>query len=121
MQLGGSSIRGRGQKAGGRSREPNAVGTEPAPLPLEESDGRAGRELTVAREDYARERNAGGLAAARKQLIAELDQAGRALLGHLAAIAGAVDQRAAALCDGLQHVAEKGGVHWIKSLAGPND
>jgi hypothetical protein len=50
-----------------------------------------------------------------------LDQAGRALLGHLAAVAGAVDQRAAALCDGLQHVAEKGGVHWIESLAGPND
>src|SRR5205085_12108274 len=65
----------------------------------------------VAREDFARERHAGGFAAAGEQVFTELRQAFRALLGDAAPVARAVDERAAALGNRLQHVAEGGGAH----------
>ena len=76
---------------------------------LEEGDARPGRQLGVARQDFLRERDAGRLAAAGQQLLAELDQTGRALMRRLAALA--LDQCAAAVGDALQHFAEERGVH----------
>ncbi len=96
--------------------QPGAVGTEPVRERLEESDAGTGFQPAVAGENLARERNARSFAAAREQILAQLDQARRALLGGLAAVARALDQRAAALRDGLQHVAEKGGVHGTPNL-----
>ena len=91
--------------------ESGTVGAEPARQRLEEGDARTRFELAVARENFARERNARGLAAAGEQILAQLGQVGRALLGDPAPIARAVDQRAPALRDRLQHFAEKRGVH----------
>ena len=69
------------------------------------------RQFRVAREEFARERHAGGFAATGEEILAELRQAFRALLGDAAPVARAVDERAAALGDRLQHVAEGGGAH----------
>ena len=66
-------------------------------------------QVVVAREDFARQRHAGGLASSRKQRLAEIDQTGRALMRRLAAFAQ--DQGAAAVGDALQHLAKKRGVH----------
>ena len=52
-------------------------------------------------------RHAGRLSASRQQFIAKLDQTGGSLLRDLTPITGTIDQRAAALCDRLQHVAEE--------------
>jgi hypothetical protein len=55
-----------------------------------------------------------------------LDQAGGTLLrgfaavAALAAVAGAIEQGAAPLRDGLQHVAEEGGIHRTEALAMPH-
>ena len=50
------------------------VGAEAVCQRLEEGDARTGGQLGIAREDLARERDAGGLAAAGQQLLAELDE-----------------------------------------------
>ncbi len=87
-------------------------GPKPLRQRLEKGDARAGGQFGIAREDVARERDAGRLAAAGQQFFAELDKVGGALLGGaLAALARAIEQRAAAIRDRLQHVAEEGGVH----------
>ena len=111
MHLGGSCVRGRGEPGAGRRAEPVAVHAEAARQRLEEGDARPGRQFRVAREDFARERHAGGFAAAGQQVFTELRQAFRALLGDAAPITRAIDERAAALGDRLQHVAEGGGAH----------
>ncbi len=111
MHLGGDRVVGRVEPGRGGGTEPRAVGAVAFGQRLEEGDAGAGLELRVAHENLARERDARGLAAARQQRVAELDQARRALLRDLAPVARAIDQRAAAFRDGLQHVAEEGGVH----------
>ena len=70
--------------ASARRAEPVAVGAEPARQRLEEGDAGTGLQLAVTREDFARERDPGGFAAAGQQLVAKLSEAGRALLGDLA-------------------------------------
>ena len=82
----------RWHRTGSRARldrgvEPRMVGAEARGQRLEEGDTRAGGQLGVACEDLAGERHAGGFAAARQELLAELDQARRALLGGSAAVA----------------------------------
>ena len=72
---------------------------------LEKRDPRARGQLSVAGQDLARERHAGGLAAPGQELLAEVDQIGGTLLGRRPAVAG--HERTAAICDRLQHVAEK--------------
>ncbi len=76
---------------------------------LEKGDARPDRQFRVARQDFLGQRDAGGFAAAGEQLLAQFDDAGRALMRRLAALAH--DQCAAAVGDALQHVAEEGGVH----------
>ena len=93
------------------------VGTEAGRQRLEEGDARTGGQFGVALQDLARERHARGLAAAGQELLAQLDQARRALFRALAALARAIEQRAAALRDGLQHFAKEGGVHGTQSIA----
>ncbi len=73
---------------------------------LEERDAGTGFELAVAREDFASERHPRGFAAAGQEILAELGEVGRALLGDTSPVARAVDERAAAFRDGLQHIAE---------------
>ena len=72
---------------------------------LEESNARAGGQVGVARQDLLGQRHARGLTAARQQRLAELDQAGGALMRRLATLA--LDQCAAAFGDALQHFAEE--------------
>ena len=86
---------------------PKAVGQG-----LEESDARPGRERRVLQKDIARERDAGGLAPPGQQLLAFLDQVFGARDAVDAAGQRAFKQSAAAVGNGLQHVAEKRGVHF---------
>ena len=81
------------------------VGAEALRQRFEEGDARPGREFRVTGEDFARQRHAGGLAAAGQQIFAQLDQAFRASRRLAAPVAG--EQRAAALGDGLKQFAEK--------------
>ena len=85
-RLGGAVQLGRGDVGGrlaARPRSPRsmrcAVGTEPVRQRLEEGDARPGRQLGEVGEDVAGERDAGGLAAHRHQLLAQVDEALRAL------------------------------------------
>ena len=118
MDLGRPGIRRRRQPGSSSGTEPRTVGSKTGGERLEEGDAGADFQLGIAGEDFAGERHAGRFATAREQVFAELDQAFRALLGELASIAGALDQRAATLRDGLQHIAkEGGGVHGFPSLA----
>ena len=121
MHLRRRGVGRRREPGGDRGVEPRVIGAEPGRQRLEKGDARAGGQLGVEHEDFARERHARGFAAPRQQVLAELDEARRALLGNLAAVAGAIDQRAAALGNGLQHVAKKGRIHWIESPAAASD
>ncbi len=98
---------GSGSRARSRSRRRAARGR--ARISTRELSKKATREpggqLRVARQDLAGERHARGFAAAGQELLAEIDQIGRTLLGRRPAVAG--DERAAAICDRLQHVAEE--------------
>ena len=97
--------------APGRDRrvDSGAIVAEGGRQRLEERDARSDRQRRIVRKDFVGKREAGGLAAARQQRLAEFDKTGRALARRLAALAH--DQRAAAVGDALQHFAEKGGVH----------
>ena len=83
------------------------------PKPLASASKKAmrgpGLQLGIAGQNLARERHPRGFAAAGEQILAQMRKVGRALLGDPAPIAR--DQRAAALRDRLQHIAEKRGVH----------
>ena len=81
------------------------VGAEGGGERLEEGDARPGGQVGVTRQDLLRQRDAGRLAAAGQQRLAEFDQTGRALMRRLAALA--LDQCAAPLGDALQHFAEE--------------
>ena len=77
---------------GNRRLQAGRVGPEALRQRLEEGDARAGREFRVAGEDIARHRDAGGLAAAGQQVVAELDQALGAGRVGAAPLAGAVNE-----------------------------
>jgi hypothetical protein len=106
VDLGCGCVRRRGQPGVGGGAEPVAVGAEAACQRLEERDAGTGFELAVARENFAGERHPRGFAAAGQEILAELGEVGRALLGDTSPVAGTVDERAAAFRDGLQHIAE---------------
>ena len=116
-RLGGNMDLGRGLvgRVGlpGRDRgiEPRMVRAEAIGQRLEEGDARAGGQLGIFGKNLARQRDAGRFAAAGQQFLAQLGQAFGARLGLPAAVAGPVQQRAAALRDAGQHFAEEGGVH----------
>ena len=111
MEPGCGRIGGRAHPGRGCGIQLGTVGAEPARQRLEEGDARTRFELAVARENFARERNARGLAAAGEQILAQMGQVGRVLLGDPAPIARTVDQRAPALRDRLQHFTKKRGIH----------
>ena len=95
-----------------RSRiDARVIGTERVRQRFEKGDARTDRQLGVARKDFPRQRNARGLAAARQQFLAELDQARRTLID--VPRRSRIDQRAAPVRDALQHFPEKRGVHRI--------
>ena len=72
---------------------------------LEEGDARPGGQRRIVRQNLVGQRHAGGLAAAGKQRLAQLDQTVRAPARRLAP-----DQGAAAVRDALQHLAEERGI-----------
>jgi hypothetical protein len=111
VDLGCCRVRGRALPARDRSGELLSVDAEAARKRLEEGDARARRQFGVARKNFAGERHAGGLATAGEQILAQLGEALRALLGNAAPVARAIDERAAALRDRLQHIAEGGSAH----------
>ena len=110
MHLGRGLVIGR--IAPGRNRLLHARGIGPEALRqrLEKGDARPGGEFRIAGQDLARQGHAGGLAAPGEQMVAKLDQAFRAG-GVGAAPLARADQRPPALGNGLQQLAEKGGVH----------
>ena len=61
-----------------RRSHARAVGAEALRQRLEKSDARTDGELGIAGEDFARQRHAGGFAAARQQVLAQLDEICRA-------------------------------------------
>ena len=105
----GRCLVGRRRPPGGDGAiDAGAVGAEGGGERLEKGDARPGGQLRVERQDLLRQRHAGRLAAARKQRLAEFDEAGRALMRRLAALA--LDEGAAAFGDALQHFAEERGI-----------
>ena len=106
VDLGCCRVRGRALPGSDCGAEPFSVHAEAARKRLEEGDARTGRQFGVAREDFAGERHPRGFAAAGQEILAELGEVGRALLGDTSPVARAVDERAAAFRDRLQHIAE---------------
>ena len=105
VQVGRRRVGRRLPPRGDGAIDAGAVGAEGGGERLEEGDARPGGQLGVERQDLLRQRDAGGLAAAGQQRLAELDQTGRALMRRLAALA--LDQGAAPFGDALQHFAEE--------------
>ncbi len=89
--------------------QPCAVGTVVPRQRLKEGEPRAGVEFVIAVEHFARHRDAGRLAAARQQRLAQLDQFGGILLA--VGVAAPAQQRAPALGNRGQEVGEKGVGH----------
>ena len=118
MQLG--RVRGRRRFAPGRDGgvDPRPIVAEHARQRLEEGDTRADGQLGILGKDLVCQRHAGRLAAAREQILAKLDEAGRARARRLAPVAP--DQGAAAVGDTLQHLAEERGIHRIFHQPGEN-
>ena len=94
-----------------RRGNPLAVGAEARRQRLEEGDARAGGQLGVADEDLARECHAGSLAAPGEEVLAQLNQALRALGAKPALLARAVHEGTAAIGNRLQQLPEEGNVH----------
>src|SRR5262245_32825826 len=107
----------RRQPRRGCGAEATAVRSKPGREPLEKSNARTGCQLGVALKDVARQRYPRCFSAFREQILAKLNEACGTLLGNLAAIARALNERASALRNSLQHLAEEGAVHDAESLA----
>ena len=75
MHFGGGRVGGLLAPGGDRLVHARGVDAEAGRQRLEKGDARAGGQLAVAAEDFARQRHAGGLAAAGQQVLGELDQA----------------------------------------------
>jgi hypothetical protein len=111
MQVGGGGIGGGVVPRFYRSGDALAVGPEAGRQRLEQRDARTGGQPGVAREDFACECDAGRLAAAGQQVLAQFGEVLGPRNHDLAAVAPAVKQRATALRNGLQHFAKEGRVH----------
>src|SRR6266545_1620289 len=90
------------------------VGAETMRERLEERDTRPRGQLCIVRQNFARERDTGGLAAPGQEFLAKLHQARVTLFRALAALTGAIEERAPALRAASQKLAKKGGVHDTK-------
>ena len=117
MDLPRRRVRGHAPPGFDRGFEPGLIGAELLGERLEEGNARADRRFTVARENLAGERNARGFPTAGQELLAEVDQARRALLRGFSSIAP--DKGTASICDTLQHVTEKGGIHRTQPFTCP--
>ena len=91
--------------------DPRPIMAENARQRLEEGDTRADGQLRILGKDLVCQRHAGRLAATREQILAKLDETGRAGARRLAPVAP--DQGAAAVGDALQHLAEERSIHRI--------
>ena len=115
MDLGSGQVRRICLPGGDRPLNARRIGAEPFRQGFEECNARAGRELGIAPEDFARERNTRSLSAAGQEIFAQLDQTFRA--GRRRATPITREQRATALRDGLQQFTEKRCVHF--TVTGP--
>ena len=111
MQFGGGFVGTLARPGIDRRVDALAVDPETGRQRLEEGDARAGGQFVVDAENLARERDAGGFAPAGQQFVAQIDKAGRPCRSVTAPVAGTVHQGAAALRNGLQHLAKERGVH----------
>jgi len=116
VQLGRSPVGPLARPGIDRRVDALAINAESGHERLEERDARARRQLVVSREQFARQGDARGLAAAGQQLLAELNQAVRSCRSVTTPVTRPIDQRATALRDRLQHVAEEGGIHHLPCL-----
>jgi hypothetical protein len=113
MNAVGRGVGGRAFPCLNRRRDLVAIRSEARQQHLEKRDPRAGLQLRIAAEDFARQRDARGLAADRQELLAQTcDALGTHQPGRFAP---PIDQCAAAVGDGLQQLAKKRRIH----LAGP--
>jgi hypothetical protein len=103
-----------GSRAMPRWRHRACHGRDQSRERLEERDARPRGQLCIVRQNLARERDTGGFAAPGEELLAKLHQARVTLFSALAALTGAIEERAPALRDALQKLAKKGGVHGTK-------
>jgi hypothetical protein len=101
MKVGGNLVGRLLPPGGDRLFQADRIGAEAPRERLEKGNARPGSELGIAAEDFARQRHAGGLAAAGQQVLAQFDQALGAGRGIAAPVAAAVKQRAPALGYGL--------------------
>ena len=109
MQFGGVIGDGRLPPIGDGAVDAGAIVTEGGGERLEKGDPRPGGQVGIFGQDFLRQRDTRGFAAAGQQFLALFDDAGRALMRRLPALA--LDQCAAAVGDALQHLAEERGVH----------
>ncbi len=109
VEFGEAALGGGGGIGGDRLVEPRLVRAEGLGQRLEEGDALAGLQGAVEDQYLAGQRDAGGLAAAGEQLLAEFDDIGGADRPDGAAFAP-FQQGAAALGYGAEQVAEEAGV-----------
>src|SRR5204863_1960949 len=82
MQLRGGRLGRRAKPGRGCGIEPAKVGPETGRECLEKGNARAGRQLGVALQDVACQRYSRGFATFREQVLAQLNETGRTLLGN---------------------------------------
>src|SRR4029077_6357909 len=100
--------------------DPRPIGAEADRQRLEKRNPGSDREISVVREDLARERNAGRLASVRQQFLAQVGKVLGGLGRAVAALAGAVHTRAPALRDSRPQLAEKWRVHLTARFMRPS-
>src|SRR5262249_17245248 len=71
-------------------------------------------QLRISGKDLGGERHARGFAPARQQLLAKLDDACRAAFRAAPPVAGSIQEKAAALRNALEKLAEKRGIHGVR-------
>lgn len=119
MHLGGGLVGRRLLPGGDGGVEPLVIDAITRRQGFEESEPRPDAELVVARENFAGERDAGGFAAARQQVFAQLEKALRPRGCIAAPLSAEVEQSPAAVGDRLQQFAKKRCVHYLPERAGP--
>src|SRR5205085_1453888 len=113
MQFGGGDVGTLARPSIHGCIDPFAVNPEARAQRFEEGDTGTGGQFVVAYENLARERDPRGFAAPGQQFLTQFDQALRTCRGVTAPIPRAIDQRAATLRNGLEHLTEKRGVHTV--------
>ena len=114
MDLCGRKVRRRLAPGLDRGLEPRMIGAEATCQRLEEGNARSRGQLRISGKDIGGERDARGFAPPRQKLLAKLDDACRAAFRAPAPVAGSIQEKAAALRNALEKLAEKRGIHGVR-------